>query len=67
LYPIDGRRYLAQRFAIDFNKLDSQNRPGSGDPRLYPRFPTNGQPVLAAADATVVEAVDRFPDLNVGE
>jgi pimeloyl-ACP methyl ester carboxylesterase len=67
LYPIDGRWYLAQRFAIDFNQLDAQNRPGVGDPSLPTSFPTFGQPVLAVADASVVEAVDRYPDLLVGE
>jgi hypothetical protein len=67
LYPIDGRWYLAQRFAIDFNQLDSQNRPGTGDPILPASFPTFGEPVYAVADATVVEAVDRYPDLQVGE
>src|SRR5215211_138713 len=67
LQPIDGRWYLAQRFAIDFNQLDAQNRPGVGDPALPTSFPTYGQPVLAVADASVVEAVDRYPDLLVGE
>lgn len=66
-YPIGGRWYLAQRFAVDFNQLDSQNRPGVGDP-LSPRsFPTFGQSVLAVADGTVVAAVDGNPDLRVNE
>ena len=67
LYPIDGRWYLAQRYAIDFNQLDSQNRPGSGDPTLPTSFPTFGQPVNAVADGTVAVAVDRYPDLRVGQ
>lgn len=67
LQPIDGQWYLAQRFAIDFNQLDAQNRPGAGDPTLPTSFPTFGQPVLAVANATVVEAVDRYPDLQVGQ
>jgi hypothetical protein len=67
LYPIDGRWYLSQRFAIDFNQLDAQNRPGTGDPTLPTSFPTFGQPVYAVADGTVVAAVDRYPDLRVGE
>ena len=67
LYPIDGRWYLAQRYAIDFNQLDSQNRPGTGDPTLPTSFPTFGQPVDAVADGTVAVAVDRYPDLRVGE
>jgi hypothetical protein len=38
LYPIDGRWYLAQRYAIDFNQLDAENRPGTGDPTLPTSF-----------------------------
>ncbi|MEO8506877.1 MAG: M23 family peptidase, partial [Betaproteobacteria bacterium] len=30
ILSIDGRRYVPQRFATDFNKLDAQNRPGVG-------------------------------------
>lgn len=67
LMPIAGRRYLGQRFAIDFNKLDAQGRPGVGDPKLPASFPTFGQPVLAVADAKVVAAVDRYRDLRVDE
>ncbi len=67
LYPVDGRWHLAQRFAIDFNQLDEQDRPGTGDPTMPTSFPTFGQPVLAVANATVALAIDRYPDLLVGE
>jgi hypothetical protein len=67
LYPIDGQWFLAQRYAIDFNLLEADNRPGTGDPLQFTSFPTYGQPVLAVTDALVVEAVDRYPDLLVGE
>ena len=67
LYPIDGRWYLAQRYAIDFNQLDAENRPGTGDPTLPTSFPTFGQPVYAVADGTVVVADDGNRDLRVGE
>jgi hypothetical protein len=67
LYPIDGRLMLGQRFAIDFNLLEADNRPGTGDPSHYTSYPTFGQPVLAVADATVVDAIDAYPDLLVGE
>ena len=66
-YPIDGRWYLAQRFAIDFNQREADNRPGTGDPALPTSFPTFGQPVYAVADGTVVVAVNGNPDLKVGE
>jgi hypothetical protein len=59
LLSISGGRYLGQRFAIDFNQLDAQNRAGVGDPRLPATFPTFGQPVLAVADATVAVALVR--------
>ena len=67
LMSIGGGRYLGQRFAIDFNQLDAQNRGGSGDPLLPASFPTFGQPVLAVADATVAVAIDRYRDLRVNE
>jgi pimeloyl-ACP methyl ester carboxylesterase len=67
LQPIDGRWRLAQRFAIDFNQLDAENRQGCGDLVLPISFSTFGQPVFAVADAIVAEAVDRYPDLLVGE
>lgn len=66
ILSIDGRRFIPQRFATDFNKLDAQNRPGVGDPLLPASFPTFGVPVLAVADATVAVAIDRYPDLRVG-
>ena len=67
LYPVGGQWYLGQRFAIDFNQLDPENRPGVGDPLLPASFPTFGQPVYAVADGTVVDAVDGNPDLKVNE
>ena len=59
---IDGSLHLAQRFAIDFNRLDADNRTNAGDARLNTSFPSYEQPVLAVADATVVVAVDAYPD-----
>jgi hypothetical protein len=67
LQPVDGKLYLSQRFAIDFNRLDSANRFSSGDPALVTSYPTYGLPVLAVADATVVAAVDAYPDQVPGK
>jgi hypothetical protein len=60
--PIDGELHLAQRFAIDFNQLDADNRLFAGDQTRNASYPGYGQPVLAVADATVVASVDRYPD-----
>lgn len=62
LQPIDGGLSLGQRFAIDFNLLDAEDRLSAGDPGLLTSYPSYGQPVLAVADATVVAAVDQYPD-----
>ncbi|MBA2518403.1 MAG: M23 family metallopeptidase [Chloroflexia bacterium] len=60
--PINGGLYLAQRFAIDFNRLDAEDRLVAGDPSLNESYPSFGQPVIAVAAGTVVAAVDQFPD-----
>jgi hypothetical protein len=59
---VNGTLYLSQRFAIDWNGVDSQNRLVVGDPSLNPSWTFFAEPVLAVADARVVAAVDRFPD-----
>jgi hypothetical protein len=67
IQPIDGKLYLSQRFAIDFNRLDSANRFSSGDPALNTSYPTYGLPVLAVADGTVASAADAYPDQVPGK
>jgi Peptidase family M23 len=67
LQPIDGKLYLSQRFAIDFNRLDAANRFSSGNPARVTSYPTYGQAVLAVGDGTVVAAVDQYPDQIAGE
>jgi hypothetical protein len=62
LQPIDGHLRLAQRFAIDFNRLDADARTSVGDPTRNESAPGYGQPVLAVADAVVAMAIDRYPD-----
>ena len=56
--PIDGRLTNGQRYAIDWNRLDEQDRPQFGDPASFASNPSYGAPVLAVGDAKVVEAVD---------
>jgi hypothetical protein len=62
IQAINGELHLAQRFAIDFNRLDADYRLTPGDASLNTSSPGYGQPVLAVADATVVAAVDQYPD-----
>ncbi|MEE4380305.1 MAG: M23 family metallopeptidase [Candidatus Competibacteraceae bacterium] len=62
LLPINGGLWLAQRFAIDWEQLDEQNRIFVGDPRDPRSYHIYGKDLLAVADAKVVVAVDEFAD-----
>ncbi len=62
LQPVDNELWLAQRYAIDFNKVDEDDQLATGDPDVNESWPTYDQPVLAVADATVVQAANDFPD-----
>jgi hypothetical protein len=62
LQPINGHLALGQRFAIDFNRGNAEGRWVIGDPDVNQNWIFFGDPVLAVADGTVVEAVDKFPN-----
>lgn len=62
LQPINNASWLAQRFAIDFNKIDADGMLAAGDSNQNIAWFTYDQPVLAVADARVVVAVDGHPD-----
>lgn len=62
LLSIDGAFHLSQRFAIDWEQLDEQNRIFVGDPKNVASYAIYGKPILAVADATVEKAVDGLPD-----
>ncbi|HYC21622.1 MAG TPA: M23 family metallopeptidase [Candidatus Bathyarchaeia archaeon] len=64
--PVNGRRTLAQRFAIDWIQLDAQNRMASGDPSRNESFPQFGADAIAVADATVVHVTDGLPNHTPG-
>jgi hypothetical protein len=60
--PINNDLWVAQRFAIDFNKVDEADMVADGDVSLNESWFTYDQPVLAVADATVTIAVDGNAD-----
>jgi hypothetical protein len=67
LQPVNGRLALGQRFAIDWNGMDSENRFVVGDPNVNASWTFYGKPVLAVADGTVVAAEDRFAEQIAGK
>jgi len=59
---IDGTRWLAQRFAIDWIRLDDAGRPYVGDWRVNENWVVFGDPVVSASGGRVVETLDTMPE-----
>jgi hypothetical protein len=64
--PINGRRYVAQRFAIDWIQVDAQNRLAEGNAALNQSYPQYGAEAIAVADGVVVHVVDGLPESPPG-
>jgi hypothetical protein len=62
LVPIDGRSYLAQRYAIDWAMLGANGWVFEGDPKDNRSYFGYGAEVIAIADAVVESARDGIPD-----
>jgi hypothetical protein len=60
--PINGQIRLAQRFAVDWEQLDEQNRIYSGPQTSLTSYTIFGKEVLAVADGRVATAVDGLPE-----
>lgn len=67
MMPFNNELYLSQRFANDWMQLDGENRSVHGDVKKVGNYTCYGKRVLAVADATVVETIDRLPDQVVGK
>jgi hypothetical protein len=63
---LNGSGYDAQRFAIDWEQLDSKGRIYVGDPKKPESYIIYGKPAYAVADARVVAAVDGMNDSPPG-
>jgi len=60
--PVDGTLYDAQRFAIDWVRIGADGRMFSGDPSKVESYLAYDAPLLAVADATVVDVLDSLDD-----
>lgn len=60
--PTNGSLYFAQRFAIDWMRLDRQGRLADGDLADVQSYPSYGAELIAVADGTVVQTRDDLPD-----
>src|SRR5262249_9311145 len=67
LLPLDGQFYLAQRFAVDWEKIDADARVFKGDPGAVRSYRIYGDPVYAVADGKVVASRNDLDDQVPGK
>lgn len=67
MIPIEGTAHIAQRFAIDFVKVDTSGRTYSGDSLKNESYYAEGLEALAVADGMVVAVKDSIPENIPGE
>ncbi|MEO7064836.1 MAG: M23 family metallopeptidase [Dokdonella sp.] len=60
---VDGRLRLPERFAIDFARFDKDGEVHRGEGKVNADYYGFGEPVLAVAEATVIDVLSRFADL----
>ena len=65
--PINGRVWIAQRYAVDWEQLDASNRIYVGPRTDVNSYKIYGADIFAGAKATVVEAVDGLPNQVPGK
>ena len=65
--PIDGRVWLAQRYAVDYEQLDAESRIYDGPREDNESYTIYGNEAIAAADGTVAKVLDGVPDNVPGE
>jgi hypothetical protein len=63
---VNNHVWLAQRYAVDWEQLDSHGEIYSGPREKLESYAIFGKPVLAVADATVVSATDGLPEQTPG-
>jgi hypothetical protein len=65
--PVNGRVWLAQRYAVDWEQLDAQGRIYSGDRERLESYTIFGKPVVAVADGVVASVTDGLPEQTPGK
>jgi hypothetical protein len=64
--PVNDRVWVAQRYAVDWEQLDAQNRVYVGPKLDLKSYKIYGQPVYAVADGKVLTAINDQPDQPPG-
>jgi Peptidase family M23 len=64
--PVNGRMWIAQRYAVDWEQLNAGGRIYAGPRDKLESYAIFGQPVLAVANGLVVNVVDGQPEQTPG-
>jgi len=64
---VNNHIWLAQRYAVDWEQMDSQDRIYSGPRENLESYTIFGKPALAVADATVISVIDGLPEQTPGK
>lgn len=65
--PINGRVWVAQRYAVDWEQMDAQSRIYNGPQTKLESYTIFGKPVFAVADGVVMSAIDGLPEQTPGK
>ena len=65
--PVNGRVWITQRYAVDWEQLDDDGLVYSGEKEDPESYTIYGQEAIAAADGTVVKVIDGLPEQEPGE
>jgi murein DD-endopeptidase MepM/ murein hydrolase activator NlpD len=65
--PVNGRVWVAQRFAVDWEQVNAQGQIYSGPQEKLESYAIFGKPVLAVSDASVASVVDGQPEQTPGK
>jgi hypothetical protein len=65
--PINGQLRLAQRYAVDWEQMDAENRIFAGPKEALHSYVIYGKEALAVANGTVVSAIDGLPEQVPGQ
>jgi hypothetical protein len=64
--PINGRVWVAQRYAVDWEQMDASGRIYTGPREKLESYAIFGRPVLAVANGLVVSVIDGQPEQTPG-
>jgi Peptidase family M23 len=65
--PVNGRIWIAQRYAVDWEQLDDANRIYHGPRENLASYTIFGKEAIAVADAKVISVTDGLPEQTPGK